>query len=605
MNGNENIPHLFLATLSKTKDFDKSLSQLLEKVGTDFDLSHITIRERNTLEYTLKTTYEWCLHEEDSSLNQLFPMTKSDWDTMAKQFDDEFFFYSTDAVTEKPSFFHVAILEKDLVGTISFEKRSSRHPWAPEELDLLKCVGYITANALLKNRAYRQADRAIDKITHFDPVTNLFTYSAFCDQATNLVQTLFTKQRMAILYVDIINFKYLNDTYGATEGDKLLRAFAHYIKKSPKNLCATRIFSDTFVMLVLLDEKSTPDSIQKRIKSISNHFLKSQRLLYSRCNLEIACGVSEVDESKVNIVHFVDKANAARKDLKARFGFGCLVFNQELEKQIEKENNLLNAIPNAFENQEFFFVLQPKVALETGKITGAEALVRWKRSDESQLPPSDFIPLMEKTGDITRLDFFVYESVCKYLQERLRKGLRAIPISVNVSRRHFKNLSFVQEVQALTLQYDIPPELLEFELTETLFLDNPEEALFLQENLHKAGFTLSLDDFGSGYSSLNLLKKMTLDVIKIDKSFLEGESINSVDKVIIDSIIHMAKLLKITVLCEGAETLEQVQYLRKAHCKIVQGFYFSKPISVEAMNLLLDTDKIFVIPNAPETLLSC
>jgi len=358
-------------------------------------------------------------------------------------------------------------------------------------------------------------------------------------------------------------------------------------------------------MLVLLDEKSTPDGIQKRIKSISNHFLESQRLLYPRCNLEIACGVSEVDESKVNIVHFVDKANAARKDLKVRFGAGCSVFNQELENQIEKENNLLNAIPNAFENQEFFFVLQPKVALETGKITGAEALVRWKRNDGSHLPPSDFIPLMEKTGDITRLDFFVYESVCKYLQERLRKGLRTIPISVNVSRRHLKNPLFVQTVEALILQYDIPPELLEFELTETLFLDNPEEALFLQENLHKAGFTLSLDDFGSGYSSLNLLKKMTLDIIKIDKSFLEGESINSVDKVIIDSIIHMAKLLKITVLCEGAETLEQVQYLRKAHCEIVQGFYFSKPISIEAMNLLLDTDKIFVIPNAPETLLSC
>ncbi|MFA6342906.1 MAG: EAL domain-containing protein, partial [Fibrobacteraceae bacterium] len=188
---------------------------------------------------------------------------------------------------------------------------------------------------------------------------------------------------------------------------------------------------------------------------------------------------------------------------------------------------------------------------------------------------------------------------------RLRKGLRTIPISVNVSRRHLKNPLFVQTVEALVLQYDIPRELLEFELTETLFLDNPGEAIFLQQNLHNANFTLSLDDFGSGYSSLNLLKKMTLDIIKIDKSFLEGESINSVDKVIIDSIIHMAKLLKITVLCEGAETLEQVQYLRKAHCEIVQGFYFSKPISIEAMNLLLDTDKIFVIPNAPETLLSC
>lgn len=605
MNDNENIPHLFLDTLSKTNDFDSSLSQLLEKAGVYFDLSHITIRERNSLEYTLKTTYEWCLHEEDSSLNQSFPMTKSEWDAMAKNFKEEGFFYSADVATETPPFFHVALLEKNLVGTISFEKRSAQYPWAPEELDALKCVGYITANALLKKRAYWQAERAIEKITRFDLVTNLFTYPAFCDQATNLVQTLFTKQRMAVLYADIINFKYLNDTYGAAEGDRLLRAFAHYIKRSPKNLCATRIFSDTFVMLALLDEKSTPDSIQKRINGILNHFLQSQRLLYPRCNLEIACGVSEVNNSKANIVHFVDKANAARKNLKARFESGCSVFNKELENQIEKENELLNAMPGAFENQEFFFVLQPKVALDTGKITGAEALVRWRRNDGSLLPPSDFIPLMEKNGDITRLDFFVYEHVCKYIHERLKKKLLTIPISVNVSRRHLKNSSFVQEVEALTLQYDIPPELLEFELTETLFLDNPGEALFLQESLHKAGFTLSLDDFGSGFSSLNLLKKMTLDVIKIDKSFLEGESINCVDKVIIHSIIRMAKLLKITVLCEGAETLEQVQYLRKARCAIVQGFYFSKPISIEEMNTLLDTNKIFVIPDATEERVIC
>jgi EAL domain-containing protein (putative c-di-GMP-specific phosphodiesterase class I) len=238
------------------------------------------------------------------------------------------------------------------------------------------------------------------------------------------------------------------------------------------------------------------------------------------------------------------------------------------------------------------------VALDTGKIAGAEALVRWKKNDGTLLPPMDFIPLLEKTDEITHLDFYVYESVCRYLHERLNKKLVTVPISVNVSRRHLKNHLFIEQIKSLTSQYEIPPALLEFELTETLFLENSDEAILLQKNLHQAGFTLSLDDFGSGFSSLNLLKKMTLDVIKIDRSFLEGNVINSVDKTIIRCIIHMAKLLNITVLCEGAETLEQVQYLRKARCSMVQGFYFSKPLSIEKMNDLLDSGKIYSIPYA-------
>ena len=245
---------------------------------------------------------------------------------------------------------------------------------------------------------------------------------------------------------------------------------------------------------------------------------------------------------------------------------------------------------NAFRNHEFVVYMQPKVNLRTNQIDGAEALIRWKKMDGRIIFPNDFIPVFEKNKSITLLDFYVYDEVCKYIRQRMDMGKKVVRISVNVSRVHLMSIDeLVNYIKSLLTKYKIPPQYLEFELTETVFSDKMDDTIILMKKLREElGVMVSMDDFGSGYSSLNVLTKLPLDVLKLDKDFLKDFENDPDEKIIIPSVIDMAKKLNLSVVCEGVETKEQVAFLQDVGCDYAQGYFYSKPIPVEQFNELLE-----------------
>lgn len=246
------------------------------------------------------------------------------------------------------------------------------------------------------------------------------------------------------------------------------------------------------------------------------------------------------------------------------------IIKKILEKDFEK----------GIENKEFKIFLQPKFDAKTEKIVGAEALIR-RQKDGKLIMPKDFIPEYEKTNIITRLDMFVFESICEKLKEWKEKGYKIFPISINESRKVLYNKNHINELKTIINKYEINPNFIELELTETAVVKDIESAKEAERNVHSLGFIVSMDDFGVGYSSFYMLKNIEIDVLKIDKSFSDEVMDDKRGKIILESIIDMAKKLEIKTVAEGIETREQVEYLRKIGCDMIQGYYFEKPIIIE------------------------
>ena len=272
-----------------------------------------------------------------------------------------------------------------------------------------------------------------------------------------------------------------------------------------------------------------------------------------------------------------------------------VVYDESMGENLLKEVKYANDMEDAFRNREFQVYMQPKVDLKQHKIIGAEALIRWIKPNGEMIFPNEFISVFEKNKSITLLDYFVYDEVCKYLQERIRTGKRLINISMNVSRVHLNSIDqLINYIDQLIKRYAIPPYLLEFELTETIFTDTVDDTVELMNRLRELGVKVSMDDFGSGYSSLNVLTKLPLDVLKLDKEFLRDFENDSDEKIIIPGIIDMAKKMNLRVVCEGVETMEQVEFLRDVDCDVAQGFLYSKPMPLEMFSKMLEDDNFAI-----------
>lgn len=258
-------------------------------------------------------------------------------------------------------------------------------------------------------------------------------------------------------------------------------------------------------------------------------------------------------------------------------------------RAIQRRQRLIADMKKALQDEGFTFFLQPKYNSVTGKIVSMEALARWEHSEFGSVPPSEFVPLMEKSGLVTWLDRFVWEGVCRVLREWQMEGRRVVPISVNVSRQDFEIIDVPESFNRLVKRYDIDPRLLRVEITETIFAENMDQINRAVEQLHQYGFTVLMDDFGSGYSSLNMLKDTNVDVLKLDMKFIEMNEENREKGIqIISSIVDMAHKLHMIIVAEGVESREQVDMLRSMNCIYGQGFYFCKPMTVQEIHSMLD-----------------
>lgn len=417
-----------------------------------------------------------------------------------------------------------------------------------------------------------------------DVLTGLDSYEVFLDRLQGEIDRI-GDDRIAIVYSDIKHFKYINDTYGYKVGDSLLKEFVdEFMQAGDVILCAARVYSDNFVVA----NRLTPDMFSNEEFRQMIHQMNLEREAkfrekYLNSRLQFCTGISVLDKNSrsLDAETAVSNANLARKVAKEMESDSCVLFDQSMMEGIKREVEITSGIPKALEQKEFQVYFQPKMDTDTLDLIGAEALVRWQKPDGKFIYPDEFIPLIERSGQIVDVDYYVYREVFRFLAERLQEGKKVVPISLNVSRMHLNRTDFLDYVGALLQEFEIPCSLIEFELTESIYLENTERALELIKGLHKMGIKVSMDDFGSGYSSLNLLSKLPIDIIKLDRVFLKEGEMQESDRIIISCVVDMAKKLHITSLCEGVETQEQSDYLKEVGCQMQQGFYFSRPVPRE------------------------
>lgn len=427
-----------------------------------------------------------------------------------------------------------------------------------------------------------------------DVLTGLDRYEVFLEKLEKEIETV-GDDRIVIVYTDIKHFKYINDTYGYKVGDSLLRDFVNeFMKQKAVILCAARVYSDNFVTAGRISPDGPTNEEFRDIiyqSNLEREALFREKYLNSR--LQFCTGISVIDKNSrsLDAETAVSNANLARKVAKDMESDCCVLFDQSMMEGIRREVEITSSIPKAISQREFQVYFQPKIDTETLSLIGAEALVRWQKPDGTFVYPDEFIPLIERSGQIVDVDYYVYREVFSFLAGRLREGKRVVPISVNVSRVHLNRMQILEYVKSLLEEFQVPCSLVEFELTESIYLENTEQALELIKGLHKMGFKISMDDFGSGYSSLNLLSKLPIDIIKLDRVFLKEGQMQENDRIIISCVVDMAKRLKITSLCEGVETQEQCDYLKEVGCQMQQGFYFSRPVPQEVFEKLLEENE--------------
>ncbi|MEG2140195.1 MAG: EAL domain-containing protein [Bilophila sp.] len=438
---------------------------------------------------------------------------------------------------------------------------------------LLFFVGvFLFAHERSKNQAY------ILKLAFVDELTGLPNRNSLMEEKKTFSRK--TQQSpYAMVVFDINNFKMVNESFGYKTGDKILCCAASVIEEEvdPDSELRARIGGDHFVLLLRYPNRDRV-ALEQRLRDLLNEIsgMAEQNSLLSG-SLSFACGVCPVAQGNLMDNRCYDYADIARKHVKGHSGSLIGFFEEEMLLAMQKEKEIELAMDKALADGEFQVYLQPKIDLQSEKLSGAEALVRWMRPGKGCVEPGFFIPLFERNGFVVKLDYAVMEQVCKQKRAWLDMGVPDQVISVNMSQYHLVHKDFVSTLETIAHKYNIAPETLEIEITESAFYSDAA-AYTVMEAIKAAGFKLAMDDFGAGYSTLNMLRRMPLDVLKIDKQFLDESEASERTRTIISSIIHMAQSLGADVICEGVETLRQVEFLKGIGCKLVQGYFYSRPL---------------------------
>ncbi len=407
----------------------------------------------------------------------------------------------------------------------------------------------------------------------FHILTGIYNLESFIRHVTTLLN-VFDNYQYALVQLDVAHFKLLNEVYGRDHGDALLCHIANCLRDvCSATDCFARMNSDVFLICLHYEnEMELRGRLEKLINNIES--------FPSQYKIMVSCGVYLINDAHMSITTMIDYANLALKEIKGSYLIKYYFYDDKIRVKMLMEKHMESNMQDALVNKEFIVYLQPKVRLDNGEIVGAEALVRWNHNGEIILP-NQFIPLFEKNGFVVELDAYVWEEVCKIINEFKELGLPAIPISTNVSRMNIYSPDFASYIEELTKKYQIPQHLLELELTESVFLENPQELYNTMTGLQEQGFTIAMDDFGSGYSSLNMLRNVPIDILKIDKDFFDDKFNSKNGCTIIATTIELAHKLNLRVVAEGVETKEQREFLNECACDMSQGYLFSKPVSKE------------------------
>lgn len=443
---------------------------------------------------------------------------------------------------------------------------------------LVACLAY----GFLRNR------RDLERIAFVDPVTGGHTIQKFYELAAVALEQP-QHPKYALIYTNFTKFKILNEQFGHSICNEILLLFNKVVSDALQNEeCIGRLTADNFCILI---EVTSVEKLIERFESWykrSEQYISENKTVWTLPVTEV--GVYLIDNESMPFSQMIDRAKLALREvpnsLNSKLSFA--VYNDDVRRLLFREKYLEDRMENALINDEFIVHLQPKYSSSDQKIGGAEALVRWNSVEEGMIFPDEFIPLFEKNGFIVRLDLWVFEQVCKMIRRWMDDGRDLIKVSVNCSRVHLRDPHFLKLYTDIADKYNVPKNMLEIELTESIVMEDAKRLSKIICDIHDIGFGCSMDDFGSGYSSLNLIRDIRVDTLKLDKIFFgscEGDEKRT--RSVIESIINMAKSLDMKTVAEGVECEKHVHMLIQMGCDYIQGYVFAKPMSMTDFEKLL------------------
>lgn len=586
--------------MEDSKEVDNAINLLLRKVTEHYGISLIAIREVTEAPYTLRYIYEYIEEEVKKAprIGKVWTFTEKEWSKILSHYSNGYYLWqSTDEapldcdIMDYPghfkTFMEVPIYsDNSFIGCIDFIDIKKNTLFTTQDISTLKMFCRIISSYLMNMRALNKTESLVEQMNAHDALTGLLKYDYFSEKMQPFMVAP-RPCRIALTYSDILHFKYINETYGYAVGDELIKYFVEETIEQDHMafIAATRVYSDNILSAVLIDDSISNEEF---LNAVIEKNLKTQEAIHEKffnAQVSISTGIYIIDKDEdILLETAVSNANSARKEAKLQPTKNCILFDSNMMDALTNSMKLSAEFYTSMENGEFVVFYQPKIESGTTKICGAEALIRWIKPDGSMIFPNEFIPLFESNGLIIELDYFVYREVFKYIRKRLDNDLPVVPISMNISRLHLLDDALIDYIRILLDEYKIPTEYIEFELTESIYMDNMEQVLDLMKALSELGIQVSMDDFGSGYSSLNVLNSIPIDTLKLDRVFLSDATLNDKQLIILASVIEMAKKLHISVLCEGVEYDSQCDILYKLGCNVFQGYYYSKPLPEAAFN---------------------
>ena len=425
-----------------------------------------------------------------------------------------------------------------------------------------------------KDEKLEHAQSILLKLSISDEVTGIANMHFFRSQALELMHDKNTDiDKLIFLFLDIENFKILNEKYGFWEGNEFLKAFADMTNLIFKDSIVAHFSNDNFVVL------TKNEAISEKIQTLKRNMLSMKYDI----KLGLKVGAYRPENRECLPLIACDHARYACYTIKKHYNHDYCEYDNSMANSFQKKQYIINNIDNAIKNEYIKVYYQPVINARTGKLCGLEALARWDDPQYGFLSPADFIQTLEEYYQIYKLDMFVVEKVCQNFVYAKEHELVLIPVSLNFSRRDFDSLNIAEDVEACLNKYNIDKKLIHIEVTESTLSENDEKLKEILKKFRSNGYALWLDDFGAGYSGLNVLKEYDFDMMKIDMKFLTGFSGNEKARRILKNIITMAKELEMSTLTEGVETQEAYQFLKENGCEQIQGYLFGRPMPAKEL----------------------
>lgn len=572
--------------LAETEDLGSAVNMLLDKLGSTSHFTGIAIYLTEPDYSHIRTAYEWScaggtVHRSEPEITGF-----SDWIEFLKLHDERGIMSIDDCEASAYGSIAAAIHARSIVSCMMFEHGKflgfitaftadkSRH-WTHQEKDtfaeLSKMLSYFIGRSTEESSG-RQDESSAE-------ISGTCSVKEFRDIVNKAVLESETGSGYAVLCYDILNFKQINEVHGYAAGDRILCEFSEYFgSENPDCIEITRTYADHFLAFVRIESRY---KLTGTVIGMATEFSAKINQEYNRSDLEVITGGYILTDDVKTADSVINCANLARQFVKETSGTGYAFYDDFLQKTVFRESQIIRSVNEALQRGEMEPYLQPKLSAKTGKIVGAEALARWEREDAATLFPDDFVPILERTGAIVELDFYIYERVLTIVRGWLEQGLPAVPVSINLSRRHCTNIEFDKRLIDLARHYGVPASLICFEFKESTFFDDTQIMSEKINLLREAGFSVCLDNIGADSPYFRLITDLNVDELKIDSSFARKCINDERSRKIFKSMIEVGKALGSGIVCEGIEDIETGRLVCECGCETLQGYLYASPMAAD------------------------